>query len=379
MESARSFEVLDGFATTEGTEDYRRRAISKAIPESHFRLFEGLHLSSTGIGTYLGDLSEDDSAAMEEAVFNSVMSGGINVIDTAINYRAMLSEKSIGRALLRLASSGVKRNELFVCTKNGYVTNDGQYPGIDIREYIQRMFIDSEVIEPGDISSGSNVMKPSYLARCIDKSLMNMHLSTIDLVYLHNAFESWHADVSTPIFMEMLAKSFELYEKYRQEGKIRFYGMATWTCFRVPADSEESLSLEQVVKTAEEVGGKDHGFRFIQLPYNMTYNEAYFSKNQIIRGQAQSVLDAAKKLRIGVFTSVPLMQGRLLTSEIPDFAGITNNLSKVLQFVRSTPGVLAPLVGQKSPSHVAENLAVTKIPPLDEGKFREAATVLTGN
>ena len=35
-----------------------------------------------------------------------------------------------------------------------------------------------------------------YLAKCIDKSLMNMHLSTIDLVYIHNAFESWNQDVN---------------------------------------------------------------------------------------------------------------------------------------------------------------------------------------
>ncbi len=78
---------------------------------------------------------------------------------------------------------------LFV-QKNGYITNDGDYPGIDVMEYMQNMFILTGLIKPSDISSGYNVLNPNYIARCIDKSLMNMHLNTIDLVYIHNAFEA---------------------------------------------------------------------------------------------------------------------------------------------------------------------------------------------
>ena len=42
-----------------------------------------------------------------------------------------------------------------------------------------------------------------------------------------------------------------------------------------------------------------------------------------------------------------------------------------LQFVRSTPGVTAPLIGQKSESHVTENMDIMKIPPLSESEFNE--------
>jgi aryl-alcohol dehydrogenase-like predicted oxidoreductase len=177
--------------------------------------------------------------------------------------------------------------------------------------------------------------------------------------------------------MEMLAKVFELYERYRQNSKIRYYGMATWTCFRVPSDSEQYLSLEQVVKTAEEVGGKQHGFRFIQLPYNLAYDEAYFSKTQTYRGQSNlTILEVARKYGIGVFTSVPLMQGRLLEEDLPEYAGMIDKATRVLQFARSTPGILAPLIGQKSPSHVDENLHVTNLPPLEEHQFLDAVRVL---
>ncbi|SVB25807.1 uncharacterized protein METZ01_LOCUS178661, partial [marine metagenome] len=40
-----------------------------------------------------------------------------------------------------------------------------------------------------------------------------------------------------------------------------------------------------------------------------------------------------------------------------------------LQFIRSTPGVLAPLVGQKLDLHVKENLQVLEIPPFSEEEF----------
>src|SRR5919205_1659872 len=240
-----SYERLQGHATPAGTKRYMQYAVSQGRPEGHFKRFDGLHLSSIGIGTYLGEPTREDDLAVENAVYHSVKSGAINVIDTAINYRAMKSEKSIGRALLKLVHDGViKRNQVFISTKNGYITNDGDFPNVDVMEYIERMFIQADVISADDISSGYNVMNPNYLAKCIDKSLMNLHLSTIDLVYLHNAFESWNQDVSREKFMEMLAKTFEIYEKYREQNKIRYYGMATWTCLRVPQTSQEYLSLE---------------------------------------------------------------------------------------------------------------------------------------
>src|SRR5215207_8624042 len=176
-------------------------AIQRGKPSNHFRLFDGLYLSSIGMGTYLGDLSTEDDTAMENAVYESIKSGAIKVRDTAINYRAMKSEKSIGRALLRLRKEGIiSRDQVFICTKNGYITNDGDYPSIDVMEYMQRMFISTGIIKSDEISSGYNVMNPNYLAKCIDKSLINMHISTIDLVYIHNAFESWYQDVSREQF-----------------------------------------------------------------------------------------------------------------------------------------------------------------------------------
>jgi aryl-alcohol dehydrogenase-like predicted oxidoreductase len=369
-----TYESLTGFATPSGTKKYLDYAIQKGKPSSHFRNFDGLYLSSIGMGTYLGQPSLEDDNDIENAVYDSIKSGAINVIDTAINYRAMKSEKSIGKALLRLINDGViSRDEVFICTKNGYITNDGDYPRVDVMEYMQKMFISTGVIKPDDISSGYNVLNPNYIARCIDKSLSNMHLNCIDLVYIHNAFESWYEDISREEFMQMLSKVFEVYEKYRSSNKIKYYGMATWTCFRVHQNNREYLSLEETVKVAEKIGGKHHGFRFIQLPYNLVYSEAILIKNQDVGPiKNLTILEAAERLNIGVFTSIPLFQSRLLDANIPDYAGLTDQIQKLVQIIRSTPSIMAPLIGQKKPQHVQQNIKIADVPPMSNLEYKEA-------
>ena len=92
--------MLPGFATPEGTARYRDR-FSK-FP-GHFRRAEHvpgagqLWLSSIGLGTYLGEPDDATDRAYTEAVSTALRSG-INVLDTAINYRHQRSERNIGAA-----------------------------------------------------------------------------------------------------------------------------------------------------------------------------------------------------------------------------------------------------------------------------------------
>ena len=352
-------------------------AIKNGIANSHFRSFQNLNFSSLGIGTYLGDITAEDDKDLENAIYQSVKSGAMNVIDTAINYRSMKSEKNIGNAMKRLIDDRIiSRDQVFISTKNGYITNDGDYPTIDVLEYMQKMFISQGIIDSKDISSGYNVLNPNYIRKCIDKSLTNMQLDTIDLVYVHNAYESWFEDITRNEFGEKLRRVFQVYEEYRLENKIRYYGMATWTCFRLPRSEEGYLSLEDVVKIAENVAGKDHGFRFIQLPYNLAYREAYLLKNQSVGSDNNlTILEACNKLKIGVFTSVPLLQSKLFDAKIPDYLGYKNQLLKIVQITRSTPNVIAPLIGQKKPNHVKQNIELAKVGPLNISEFSDAIKI----
>ena len=365
--------MISGYATTEGTSKFVQ---STTANKENFKKIHGLMLSNVGIGTYLGEPDAKTDELVKNAVKQSVKSG-VNVIDTAINYRAQKAERSVGKAISELVDSGdISREEVFVSTKNGYVTNDAEIPG-DFWEYIKGEYVQKGIIQQGDISSGYHCMSVSYLEDQLNRSLKNLGLECIDLIYLHNAMEGQIKDISRNEFIEKLKAVFELYEKKRKDGVIRFYGMATWECFRVANDNPQYLSLEEVLEIAKSVGGDDHGFRFIQLPFNLYYDQAYMIKNQPLKGERTSILDAAKNLNIGVFTSVPLMQGRLLQPGVmPEFSDLKPSL-RALQFIRSTPGVVSPLVGQKSPEHVNENLEIMKIGPIPETEFATLVKKLT--
>ncbi len=365
--------MISGFATSDGTKKF---AQNSGVNQANFNEFENLTLSNVGIGTYLGDPDSRTDELVTNAVKQSI-SSGINVVDTAINYRAQKAERSVGKGISELIQEGkISRDQIFVSSKNGYVTNDADVK-LGFWEYVKEEYTQKGVINEGDVTSGYHCMTPSYLSDQLDRSLKNLGLECVDLMYLHNAIEGQIKDVSKEQFLENLKSVFELYEQKRDEGKIKFYGMATWECFRVSNDNPQYLSLEDTVNMAKKIGGDDHGFKFIQLPFNMHYDQALLGKTQSLGGENISVLETAVKLGIGVFTSVPFMQGRLLQpGAMPDFNELKPSL-RALQFIRSSPGVLAPLVGQKSLEHVSENLEIMKIPAMSEDEFLTLVKKLT--
>jgi len=86
-----------------------------------------LKVSSIGIGTYTGDPDDLTDFNMYNAIKQSVLSGGLNHIDTAPNYRYMKSEKTVGKILTVLQNKyDIDREMLFVSSKAGYIPEDGQ-------------------------------------------------------------------------------------------------------------------------------------------------------------------------------------------------------------------------------------------------------------
>src|SRR5215212_5347354 len=178
--------TLPGHATTEGTERYRGRFRDTAA-EGHFRFEQNLWLSSIGVGTYLGGADEETDRAYAEAITRAAELG-VNVIDTASNYRFQRSERSVGEAIKSLTAAGFAREELVVCTKGGYIPFDAHPPAGQAggRAYVEETFIEPGVIQLSDIVAGSHCMTPGYLAHQVAQSLRNTGLETIDVYYLHN-------------------------------------------------------------------------------------------------------------------------------------------------------------------------------------------------
>jgi len=169
--------MLPGHATVEGTARYRDR-FPQLRDAGHFRRPEhvvgvgDLWLSSIGLGTYLGE--PEDSADHEyiEAITTAVRSG-INVLDTAINYRHQRSERNIGAALKQLATNGeLRRDEVVVCTKAGYLSFDGNLPA-DPRSYFMREYVEPGILDPAQLAGGMHCMAPAYLENQIERSRQN--------------------------------------------------------------------------------------------------------------------------------------------------------------------------------------------------------------
>src|SRR5689334_3318870 len=118
-----------GYATAEGTARYAARfAIHGA--NSFFRQAQGLSVSSLGIGSYLGAMDQETDGAYARSVVQAVL-GGINFIDTSLNYRNQHSELAIGGALEALFKTDqAKRDELVICTKAGYLVPDAVPTGV---------------------------------------------------------------------------------------------------------------------------------------------------------------------------------------------------------------------------------------------------------
>lgn len=361
--------ALSGHASSEGTARFRDRSVeTRRLPGEHFRAApDGLFLSSLGLGTYIGPPDDPTDLAVEQAVTVCVTSGRVNVLDTAINYRYQRAERSIGRALARLVERGeVERNEVFVATKNGYFAPDSE-SSIPVDRWIDEELIRPGILRPKDVVDDCHAMSRSYLSDQFERSRRNLGLATVDLVYLHNAADAQIPFVGPAEFASRLEEAFRLYERFRGEGRLRFYGLATWDCLRARPTDPGFFPLETAVRLARKVGGESHGFRFVQFPFNLAMPEAATLRNQPVAGIRTTLFEAAQRLGVGCFTSVPLFQGQLARSG-PKRNGLTA-AQTALQFARSAPGTIAPLVGQKRSEHLSENLAIASRPPWDREQF----------
>ncbi len=289
------------------------------------------------------------------------------MLDTAINYRLQRSERCLGRTLARLVEQGgVARDEVFVATKIGYLAPDAE-GGVPPAQWVQRELIDSGVLDPADIVDGSHSMSSSYLVDQFRRSRENLGLERLDLLYLHNAPDAQIPSIGPTEFEARLRTAFGVLERFRSEGHLTAYGLATWDCLRQPPAAPEHFDLERAVQIASEVGGEGHGFRFVQFPFNLAMPEAAVARTQRVEGERLTLFEAAQRLGLGCFTSVPLMQGQLARNG-PRRTGLTPGQT-ALQFARSAPGTLGPLVGQKRVEHLSENLEVANHVPWNAATF----------
>jgi len=359
---------MPSFATPEGTARYATRFAGRAA-DGHFRQRHGLSFSSIGMGTYLGQHDAPTDQSYTEAVVAAVNSG-VNVLDSAINYRFQRSERSIGAALRRLLADGFLRDEIIFCTKAGYLTPDGDIPP-DPRAYFMEEYIDSGILPVAELAAGGHCMAPRYLENQLQRSLRNLGVDCVDVYYIHNP-EAQLSAVPRKEFRRRLRAAFEYLESAAAAGAIRYYGAATWSGFRQAEDQPDYLSLNDLAGIAREVAGESHRFRFVQLPFNLAMTEALARPNQMLRGHPVPMVEAARELGITLIASASLLQGQLaqnLPAAFGRVLGMESDPHTALQFARSTPGITTALVGMSRPQHVEFNLQLLGVPPAPIEQF----------
>jgi aryl-alcohol dehydrogenase-like predicted oxidoreductase len=345
-----------------GTAEYAARFASQFAPDFYRLAMNGVLVSSIGVGTYLGECSKDDDGAYCDTIAHA-LGAGVNLIDTAVNYRCQRSELAVGAALRRASDAGLSRDGVVVCTKGGYLPLRGAPPASrdEYRLYLKREFFDPGILTPDDVVSGGHSLAPQFLRYSIGRSRENLGVRTIDLYYLHNP-EQQLAAVSPESFRERLRAAFMVLEDAVSRGEIASYGCATWSGLRSPPGTKGHVSLGDLLAIARDIGGEHHHFRAVQMPISLGMPEAVRLPTQRLgkRDALLPAVEAAAEMGLSVFASAPLMQGQL-TNDLPAtvrslFPLQRTDAQRALAFVRSLPGVTAALAGTRSPAHLDENL-----------------------
>jgi aryl-alcohol dehydrogenase-like predicted oxidoreductase len=357
-------------ATKEATWDYRDR-FGERFARTYFRAFSGLAVSSIGVGTYLGEPTDSADDRYREALVEALESG-INVLDTAINYRAQRSERVVGEAL---RGSEIDREAVLVATKGGFVPFDGSRPA-DPGRFVREEYVETGLLDPDELVRG-NCIAPDFLDDQLDRSLSNLGLDAVDLYYVHNP-ETQLEERSREWVYDRLEDAFTRLEERASRGDLRNYGVASWECFRVPADHDSYLSLPEVVRraraAAKRAGNAATGFRAVQLPFNVHMADAFTVAAHEGADGPQSALAFAQDSGLNVFTSASILQGDLAAEEsMPESVAARiegdTPAQRAINFARSAPGVTASLVGASSVEHVRENVAAGTFEPLGASAF----------
>ena len=269
-----------------------------------------------------GPAIDDDRAGR---LLNAVLDGGINLIDTSIDYGR--SEELIGVHL------GHRREEYFLASKCGCLLGDppsGATPPFphDFR---------SENIRAG-----------------IEQSLRRLRTDRLDLLQVHISPSRTQLETDGTV---------ETMQALRDEGKVRFLGMSG-TLPHLPDHIAMGV------------------FEVFQIPYSAVQREHESlitaakdaGAGTLIRGGvARGAPAEDKEWRQGpIGLSEGEGQRRWEASGVEDLLGDMSRLEFVLRFTLSHPDLSSTIVGTSSLEHLRTNLEIAEKGPLSTELYEEA-------
>ncbi len=376
-------DLIPGYATTASTKQYTH-TFGKNCAPGHYSDFLNLHLqlSSLGLGTFPGAATDEIDANYVSIIARSLKSG-INVIDTAAHYRYGRSLQAVGVGLRAAMQAGVTRDQVFLISKGGFLTFKNGPPA-DFAGWFEE-----EIVRPGlgnkEDLTAAHLISPQHIAFQLELSRQMMGVETLD-AFLIDQPEVHIPAIGKPALNQKLEKVFLVLEQAIKDGKLRCYGISTFSGFRVETDNvlfQSIPSLQGHAEKAAKVVWQDseakHHFKVVQMPFNQVMLEAFSRFNQATgQGNVGSTIQAAYQLKVYAMASHTLLKGHLaekatdtVAEALPELA---NHAQRALQFNRSTPGLGTSLVGINTPAHLDDLLAVAALPPLEKTRYLKMFT-----
>ncbi|DAB30727.1 MAG TPA: aldo/keto reductase [Sulfurimonas sp. UBA12504] len=357
------------YATKEGTFGYLKQ-FSKYSKE-FFRFNGEFFISSLGLGTFRKEPYREENYILnyKNSVKMAILNG-INHIDTAINYRYQISEQEIGEALEELFSEGrASREQIVVASKAGFLPLEFPFPE-NPYAWIEKNVIKKGLAKKEEIVIDQHCLAPKYLRWSVERSLENLKLETLDILYLHNP-ETQLGYIDYATLLKRIKEAFILFETLVAEGKIRAYGIAAWNGFLYEEGHTEYISLKDIMRIAFKVAGEKHHFKYIQSPFNLGKPEAYnFTNQQGPDGRYYTLMQAVGGYGLQLMASSSLLQlnlfKRKFSQNLSELLGTSdfNDVTSALQFARSANATSA-LFGAVDPQHVEENLTLAYLPGIN--------------
>jgi aryl-alcohol dehydrogenase-like predicted oxidoreductase len=260
-------------------------------------------------------------------VLGAVLDGGINLIDTSIDYGE--SEERIGRYL------GHRRDEYFLASKCGCLIGDAAAAAPGGPPF------------PHDFSAGN-------IRAGLEQSLRRLQTDRIDLVQVH---------VSPSQAVLEAEDTVATLQGLRDEGKIRFIGMSG-----ILPDLPDHIAMGV--------------FDVFQIPYSVLQREheeliteaAAAGAGTLIRGGAARGAPADdKEWRV---SPIGLAEGegqrRWESADVEELLGGMSRMEFVLRFTISHPHLHSTIVGTSNLDHLATNLAWAEKGPLPADVYAKA-------
>jgi aryl-alcohol dehydrogenase-like predicted oxidoreductase len=313
----------------------------------------GMKVSEIGFGgSRIGGVFADKHSSEEAInVLRKALDSGITFYDTADMYSQGESESLIGTAFRG------RRQQVIIATKGGYCLparrNIMKRVKPLVRPIVHALGLRRAKLPSGMSGALTQNFSPPYLAKALEASLKRLQTDYVDLYQLHSP---------GALFMQSNAFGDALgaLEKFKAQGKIRFYGVAT----EIPEDAPFCLS-------APGISSVQLGFGLLDLQAldqgTLTAAESrglgIIARGCFGGGLLKEGLDGAQ-LR----EATPKWEHILALRSLSSKTG-RSLLDTAFQFCRCTPAVSVTLLGMRMESHLRDNLRYVQAPPLKPEEY----------